>query len=135
MNDKEFCENCKAFANDVIGFYSDWRKSLTEPEHWLDTMEDTSQLATAALLYIAANMPSIEEDDLPNREQQSCAFCDSGKDKQQLIDNSFEKICLNSKIKAITLENKKQFADSREVVSSVAGSFPIAYCPVCGRKL
>lgn len=61
MDDKEFRDNCKVFANDVIGFYSDWRKSLTEPEHWLDTMEDTSQLATAALLYIAANMPNLND--------------------------------------------------------------------------
>ena len=135
MNDTNFRDNCKVFANDVIDFYFGWRESLPEPEDWLSTMEDTSQLATAALLYIAANMPSIEENDLPIREQQGCAFCNSGKDKQQLINNSFEKICLDSKIKAITLENQRQFSDSSEVVSSVVGSFPIAYCPVCRRKL
>ena len=61
MNDKKFRKDCKVFANDIIDFYSGWRKSLPEPENWLDTMEDTSQLATAALLYIAANMPNPKD--------------------------------------------------------------------------
>lgn len=61
MNDKEFRDNCKVFANDIIDFYSGWRKSLPKPENWLSTMKDTSQLATAALLYIAANMPNHKD--------------------------------------------------------------------------
>lgn len=60
-NDKDFRKNCEILANDIIDFYSGWRKSLPEPENWLDTMEDTSQLATAALLYIAANMPNLKD--------------------------------------------------------------------------
>lgn len=135
MNDTKFRENCRVLANDIVAEYVNWKKSLDVPQDWHIKMSNTSVLDTAALLYIAANMPSIEENDLPNQEQQGCAFCNSGKDKQQLINNSFEKICLDSKIKVITLENQRQFSDSSEVVSSVVGSFPIAYCPVCRRKL
>lgn len=76
MNDKEFRENCKAFAHDVIGFYSGWRKSLTEPESWLNTMNDTNQLATAALLYIAANMPNLsDEKEKSEVNQDNCPMC------------------------------------------------------------
>lgn len=86
-------------------------------------MEDTSQLATAALLYIAANMPSIEEDDLPNREQQSCAFCDSSN-----LSNRDE-----APSHYIYIDNKqKQLVD---VCNGEEARFAIKYCPDCGREL
>lgn len=127
MNDEEFRKKCREFSyQQMEDYFKDYQER--------DAFKSKEGIAIA-LLYIASNMPSIEENGFPNREQQGCAFCNSGKDKQQLIDNRFVKICLNSKIKAITLENEKQFSDSSEVVSSVVGSFPIAYCPVCRRKL
>lgn len=116
MDDKEFRENCKAFANDVIGFYSDWRKSLTEPESWLDTMEDTNQLATAALLYIAANMPSSNE-----RAKKPCTFCSDDAKHDTTISHY---LYIDSK--------HKQLVDvCNEIVTRAA----IKYCPMCGRKL
>lgn len=116
MNDKKFREDCKVFANDVIGFYSDWRKSLTEPEHWLDTMEDTSQLATAALLYIAANMPSSNEG-----AKKPCKFCSDDAKHDPTV---FHYLYIDSK--------HKQLVD---VCDGTVTRAAIKYCPMCGRKL
>lgn len=127
MNDKEFRENCKIFAKDVIDFYSDWRKSLREPQSWLDKMEDTNQLATAALLYIASNTT------VSNQEKNNCAFC--GKNKQKIIDNGGIGVFLDVKNKMITLEEQTYYSNTSEPTNSLVGSFPIAYCPVCRRKL
>ena len=115
MDDKEFRENCKAFANDVIGFYSDWRKSLTEPESWLNTMEDTNQLATAALLYIAANMS------IPNeRAKKPCTLCNNTKPN-------------------ITASHYFYIDGAKKMLVDVCYGektwFSIKYCPMCGRKL
>lgn len=118
MNDEEFRKNCKAFANDVIGFYSDWRKSLTEPESWLNTMEDTNQLATAALLYIAANMPSLDESD-----EKPCEICGGS----QTID------CTGNGIHYFYIDNKQN--QLVEVHGDSETHISIKYCPFCKREL
>lgn len=106
MNDKEFRENCKVLANDIIDSHSGWKKSLTVPTDWVDIMEDTRQLDTAALLYIAANMP------IPNeRAKKPCTFCDNTKPDTTTTHYYYD-VC----------DEKKTWV-------------PIRYCPKCGRKL
>lgn len=115
MNDKKFREDCKVFANDIIDFHSGWRKSLTEPENWHSIMEDTSQLDTAALLYIAANMPSSNEG-----AKKPCTLCN------------------NSKPDTTTTHYFYIDGAKRMLVDVCYGEktwFPIRYCPQCGREL
>ena len=113
MNDKEFRDNCKILANDIIDFYSGWRKSLPEPENWLDTMEDTRQLDTAALLYIAANVSSSNE--------KPCKFCSDDAKHDTTISHY---LYIDSK--------HKQLVD---VCDGIVTRAAIKYCPMCSRKL
>lgn len=115
MNDKKFREDCKVFANDIIDFHSGWRKSLTEPENWHSIMEDTSQLDTAALLYIAANMPNSNEG-----AKKPCTLCN------------------NAKPDTTTTHYFYIDGAKRMLVDVCYGEktwFPIRYCPQCGREL
>lgn len=115
MNDEEFRENCKAFANDIIAFHSGWKKSLTVPTDWVGIMEDNRQLDTAALLYIAANMPSSNEG-----AKKPCTFC-----------NNTEPDITTSHYFYIDSAQKQLV----NVCDGEKTRAAIRYCPVCGRKL
>ena len=78
MNDKEFRENCKVLANDIIDFHAGWKKSLTVPTDWVGVMEDTRQLDTAALLYIAANMPNLNDEKKKQEMENNKSLIDVG---------------------------------------------------------
>lgn len=81
-------------------------------------MEDTNQLTTAALLYIAANMPSPNE-----KAKKPCTFCDSSKPSNRdeapshyiYIDNTQKQLVY--------------------VLMGEEARVAIKYCPSCGRKL
>ena len=118
MNDKKFREDCKVFANDIIDFYSGWRKSLTEPENWHSIMEDTRQLDTAALLYIAANMPTSNVSN-----EKPCEICGGS----QTID------CTENGIHYFYIDNKQN--QLVEVHGDSETHISIKYCPFCRRKL
>lgn len=118
MNDKEFRKNCKVLANDIVAEHVNWKKSLDVPQDWHIRMSNTSVLRTAALLYIAANMP------IPNeRAKKPCTFCDSSKPINRDEAPSHY----------IYIDNKqKQLVD---VCNGEEARFAIKYCPDCGRKL
>lgn len=113
MDDKKFRENCKVLANDIIDFHSGWEKSLSVPTDWVGIMEDTRQLDTAALLYIAANMP------IPN--EKPCTFCSDDAKHDTTISHY---LYIDSK--------HKQLVD---VCDGIVTRAAIKYCPMCSRKL
>lgn len=109
MNDKKFREDCKVLANDIIDSHCGWKQSLTVPTNWVDIMEDTSQLDTAALLYIAANMPSVDDE-----KKKPCRFCKDIKSKEARV--------------RITCKGTNGINDTDSEIT-------IKYCPLCSRKL
>lgn len=62
MNDKEFREDCKVLANDIVKNTMGLRRQLKVTQSWCDS-DNFGDLQAAALLYIAANMPSVNEDE------------------------------------------------------------------------
>ena len=132
MNDKKFREDCKVFANDIIDFYSGWRKSLTEPENWHSIMEDTRQLDTAALLYIAANMPNLNDKEGKSEvSQDKCPYCAGG----EVTLTSFESEAIEDSYITLLFDPEDKTLDVRDDASHVEGCVDISNCPMCGRKL
>lgn len=61
MNDREFREDCKVLANDIVEDHMKWRNQLDYPKKWVDAVDSFDFLKAAALLYIAANMPNPKD--------------------------------------------------------------------------
>lgn len=101
----------------------------------LSISDEEEGLKISALLYIAANMPILEEKNSYKKENRGCAFCNNDKNSQTLIDYSFgfSQVELNKGEKAITLYRLEPNFDPEKKYA--VGSFPIAFCPVCGKKL
>lgn len=87
-------------------------------------------------LFDSMNNPSTKDFSTEEKEQNNCAFCSGHKkSKQILIDNGATGVYLDAKKKIISYENNEYWSDKNEPDNLVIRYFPIAYCPVCGRKL
>lgn len=132
MNDKEFRENCKVLANDIIDFHCGWKKSLTVPTNWVGIMEDTNQLTSAALLYIAANMPNLnDEKKKPEVNQDKCPYCAGG----EVTLTSIESEVVEDSYITLLFDPEDKSLEVRDDASHVEGCVDISSCPMCGRKL
>lgn len=132
MNDKKFREDCKVLANDIIDFHAGWKKSLTVPTDWVGIMEDTRQLDTAALLYIAANMPNLnDKENKPEVSQDKCPYCAGG----EVTLTSFESEAIEDSYITLLFDPEDKTLCVRDDASHVEGCVDIANCPMCGRKL
>lgn len=122
MNDKEFRDNCKVLANDIVENNMGLRRQLKVPKRWCDR-DNFGDLQAAALLYIAANMPSANDEN-----KKPCKLCGSyktidctGVDLDGGVDHYFY---INTKQKQLV-----------EVNGKVKTHISIKYCPMCGREL
>ena len=132
MDDKKFRENCKVLANDIIDFHSGWKKSLSVPTDWVGIMEDTRQLDTAALLYIAANMPNLNDKEGKSEvSQDKCPYCAGG----EVTLTSFESEAIEDSYITLLFDPEDKTLDVRDDASHVEGCVDISNCPMCGRKL
>lgn len=62
MNDREFRQKCRKISNANIDDFI-YAKDSVGSDLVMHQKEDVEALRTAALLYIAANMPSVNEDE------------------------------------------------------------------------
>lgn len=114
-NDKDFRKNCEILANDIVEESMAWRSSLEEPQDWHCRIDNFGHLQAAALLYIAANMPSSNEG-----AKKPCTLCNNTKPN-------------------ITASHYCYIDSAKKMLVDVCYGektwFSIRYCPVCGRKL
>lgn len=85
-------------------------------------MEDTNQLTTAALLYIAANMPGLDESN-----EKPCEYCNPKKRK------IFHNPCGSISHYLYVNTKQKKLADVYDKTEDKWVA--IKYCPFCRRKL
>ncbi len=115
-NDKDFRKNCEILANDIVEESMAWRSSLEEPQDWHCRIDNFGHLQAAALLYIAANMPSSNEG-----AKKPCKFCSDDAKHDPTV---FHYLYIDSK--------HKQLVD---VCDGIVTRAAIKYCPMCGRAL
>lgn len=132
MNDREFREDCKVLANDIIDFHCGWKKSLTVPTDWVGIMENTNQLTTASLLYIAANMPNLNnKEDKPEVSQDKCPYCAGG----EVTLTSIESEVVEDGYITLLFDPEDRSLEVRDDAENVVSCVDIENCPMCGRKL
>ena len=117
MDDKKFRENCKVLANDIVENTMGLRRQLKVPQSWCDS-DNFGDLQAAALLYIAANMPTSNVSN-----EKPCEICGGS----QTID------CTGNGIHYFYIDNKQN--QLVEVHGDSETHISIKYCPFCGRKL
>lgn len=160
MNDDSFKEKCRKISFEQFDrFVENQKRDNFHPHEAIaiallymvsqmpDTKEKHCEKASATEvrktvdnlfndLFDSMNNPSTIDFSTEEKEQNSCAFCsDHKKGKQILIDNGATGVYLDAKKKIISYENNEYWSDKNEPDNLVIRYFPIAYCPVCGRKL
>lgn len=131
MNDKEFRENCKMLANDIVENTMGLRRQLKVPQSWCDS-DNFGDLQAAALLYIAVNMPNLnDKEDKPEVSQDKCPYCAGGEVtltsfESEAIEDSYIKLLFDPEDKTLTV---------RDDASHIEGCVDIEYCPFCKRAL
>lgn len=121
MSDKEFREKCRIISNVNIDDYIDAKDSVGS-DLVMHQKEDVEALRTAALLYIAANMPGFDESN-----KQPCEYCNPKKRK------IFHNPCGSISHYLYVNTKQKKLADVYDKTEDKWVA--IKYCPMCGRKL
>ena len=97
-------------------------------------MEDTRQLDTAALLYIAANMPNLN-DEKKKQEIGKCSFCSRGKIVLRSFESKKTDEVFTEVFTDLLFDPKNRTLSINNYIAGFIGPMNIAYCPMCGRKL
>lgn len=122
MNGKEFREDCRVLANDIVEDHMKWRNQLDYPKKWVDAVDSFDFLKAAALLYIAANMPGLDESN-----EKPCEYCNPKKRK------IFHNPCGSISHYLYVNTQQKKLADAYDKTEDKWVA--IKYCPFCRRKL
>lgn len=121
MNDKDFREKCLEISYANI---DDYMQDVDERQCLVSTRkENVDILKTAALLFIAANMPSAND-----KDKKPCKLCGSSK----TIDCTG--VNLDGGVDHYFYINTKQ-KQLVEVNGKVETHISIKNCPMCGREL
>ena len=130
MNDKEFRQKCRDISYANIEDYMD---GASERQHLVSTRkENVDILKTAALLYIAANMPNLnDKDNKPEVNQDKCPYCAGGEVRL----TSFESEAIEDSYITLLFDPEDATLCVRDDSSHVEGCVDISNCPMCGREL
>lgn len=126
MNDEELRQKCHKIICQQL---SELDKFLKDNK---DYGFDPNVSKTAALLYIAANMPnSNDEEDKPEVSQDKCPYCAGG----VVTLTSFESEAIEDSYITLLFDPEDGTLCVRDDASHVEGCVDISNCPMCGREL
>ena len=130
MNDEEFRQKCRDISYANIEDYMD---GASERQHLVSTRkENVDILKTAALLYIAANMPNLnDKENKPEASQDKCPYCAGGEVRL----TSFESEAIEDSYITLLFDPEDATLCVRDASSHVEGCVDISNCPMCGREL
>lgn len=124
MNDEKFRKKCREFSyQQMDDFFKDYK----------DRGAFISKEGIAiALLYIAANMPNLnDEKKKQEMEREKCSACSRGK----IVLRSFEPEETDEVCTDLIFDPKNRTIAINNDIAGFIGSMDITYCPMCGRKL
>lgn len=120
-NDKEFRQKCREFSyHQMKDYFKDYQER--------DAFKSKEGIAIA-LLYIAANMPNLnDEKKKPEVSQDKCPYCAGGEVTltSEVVEDGYITLLFDPEDKSLEVRD-----DAESVVSCV----DIENCPMCGREL
>ena len=126
MNDEELKQKCHEIIcqqlNELDEFFKDNK----------DYGFDPSVSKSVALLYIAANMPNLnDKESKPEVSQDKCPYCAGG----EVTLTSFESEAIEDSYITLLFDPEDATLCVRDASSHVEGCVDISNCPMCGREL
>lgn len=130
MNDKDFREKCLEISYANI---DDYMQGVDERQCLVSTRkENVDILKSVALLYIAANMPNLnDKKDKSEVSQDKCPYCAGG----EVTLTSFESEAIEDSYITLLFDPEDKTLCVRDDSSHVEGCVDISNCPMCGREL
>lgn len=123
-NDAEFRQKCREFSyQQMKDYFKDYQER--------DAFKSKEGIAIA-LLYIASNMPNLnDKKDKSEVSQDKCPYCAGG----EVTLTSFESEAIEDSYITLLFDPEDKTLDVRDDASHVEGCVDIANCPMCGREL
>lgn len=130
MTDEEFRQKCREISYANI---EDYMEGASERQYLVSTRkENVDILKTAALLYIAANMPNLNnKENKSEASQDKCPYCAGG----EVTLTSFESEAIEDSYITLLFDPEDATLTVRDDASHVEGCVDISNCPMCGRAL
>lgn len=130
MTDEEFKQKCREISYANI---EDYMEGASERQYLVSTRkENVDILKTAALLYIAASMPNLNDKECKSEvSQDKCPYCAGG----EVTLTSFESEAIEDSYITLLFDPEDGTLCVRDDASHVEGCVDIANCPMCGREL
>lgn len=124
LNDEEFRQKCREFSyQEMDDYFKDYRER--------DAFKSKEGIAIA-LLYIAANMPNLnDKENKPEVSQDKCPYCAGG----EVTLTSFESQAIEDSYITLLFDPEDGTLCVRDDSSNVEGCVDISNCPMCGREL
>lgn len=123
-NDAEFRQKCREFSyQQMKDYFKDYQER--------DAFKPKEGIAIA-LLYIAANMPNLnDKKDKSEVSQDKCPYCAGG----EVTLTSFESQAIEDSYITLLFDPEDKTLCVRDDSSNVEDCVDIANCPMCGREL